>query len=407
MSRISEYLKDQENVVIDLQKALVAIPALGPDNNGDGEKQKADFLIDYFKKMGINDIIEVNSPDSRVSGGYRPNVVVKIPGKNTSRTLWIISHTDIVPPGDLSLWESDPYELKVDGQLIYGRGVEDNHQGLVSSILTVRAFIELDITPEINLGLIMVADEETGNKHGLPHVLEQRQDLFSQQDLYLVPDFGTSDSKMIEVAEKSMLWVKISVSGRQCHASRPDKGINTLVASSAFIVALDELHNYFSDYSELFSPPASTFCPTKKESNVPNINTIPGYDVFYIDCRILPNYQIDEVLNKIKEIGARIESDYKVGITYETVLKEQSAPFTDPSSEIVMELTRAIKNELGVEAVPQGVGGGTVAAFLRHRGYNAVVWSTLHGTAHQPNECSSIVNTINDARVMAHLIAPR
>ncbi|MFP4107985.1 MAG: M20/M25/M40 family metallo-hydrolase, partial [Desulfonatronovibrio sp.] len=118
------------------------------------------------------------------------------------------------------------------------------------------------------------------------------------------------------------------------------------------------------------------------------------------------NYKLDKVLEKVKHIGSEIESEYKVEINCETVLREQSAPFTDPSSEIVVRLTEAIKKIYTVEAVPQGIGGGTVASFLRHRGYSAVVWATLNGSAHQPNEYSSISNTINDARVMAYLASP-
>jgi succinyl-diaminopimelate desuccinylase len=406
MSKISEYLEKQRDKVIELQEKLVSIPALGPDNQGNGEKEKADFLISYLRGSGFDEIIEINSPDPRVQSGCRPNIIALIKGKDINKTLWIISHMDIVPTGDISLWDGDPFRLRVEDDLIFGRGVEDNHQGIVSSVLSAAAFKELDIKPDINLGLVMVADEETGNKHGLPFVLNEKKDLFGKDDLYLVPDFGTPDSKLVEVAEKSMLWIKISVSGRQCHASRPDKGINTLVASSAFILGIQKLYNYFSDHSELFSPPESTFCPTKKEANVPNINTIPGLDVFYVDCRVLPNYKLDEVIERIKAVGSEIESEYRVRITYETVLREESAPFTDPSSEIVTRLSQAIIKVCGVEPVPQGIGGGTVAAFLRHRDYNAVVWATLIGTAHQPNECSSIKNTINDARVMAFMASP-
>ena len=406
MSRISEYLEDQKDKIIELQEKLVAIPALGPDNQGTGEKEKADFLLSYFRDSGFDEIFEINSPDPRAQGGYRPNIIAMIPGKNTLKTLWIISHMDIVPSGDLCLWDSDPFKLRVEGDLIFGRGVEDNHQGIVSSILAARAFKELDIKPDINLGLVLVADEETGNKHGLPFVLDEKKELFGKDDLYLIPDFGTADSKLVEVAEKSMLWIKITVTGRQCHASRPDKGINTLVASSAFILKLGELYDHFSDHSELFSPPESTFCPTKKEANVPNVNTIPGMDVFYVDCRVLPDYKLDEVLEQVKAIGSKIESEYRVKIVCETLLREQSAPFTDPSSEIVTKLTRAIKKVCNVEPIPQGVGGGTVAAFLRHREFNAVVWATLAGTAHQPNECSNVKNTINDAKVMAYMANP-
>jgi len=405
MQHLIEYLEDQFQAVIDLQSGMVSIPAMGPANQGEGEKDKADFIKEYLQETGLTDIQEINAPDDRVDCGYRPNLAVKLDGRNPEKTLWIISHLDVVPPGDLKLWESDPFKLKIDGDHIFGRGVEDNHQGIVSSLLAARAFIALGKKPEIGLGLIFVSDEETGNKYGLPYVLGQRPELFAADDLFLVPDFGTSDSRMMEVAEKSMLWIKVSVQGKQCHASTPEKGINSLIAASSFILKLEGLQHVFSRKDHLFSPPCSTFCPTKKEANVPNINTIPGMDIFYVDCRILPNYAVDDVLRQTREIGRVIEKEYKVRIDYEVVLQEQSAPPTDPSSDVVVRLARGIEQVYAVQPTALGVGGGTVAAFLRHKGYPAVVWSTLLGTAHQPNECASVKNTIKDAQVIALMAA--
>ena len=53
----------------------------------------------------------------------------------------------------------------------------------------------------------------------------------------------------------------------------------------------------------LFQPPCCTFVPTRHEENVPNINSLPGKDVFYIDCRILPGISHDDVLASAREIG--------------------------------------------------------------------------------------------------------
>ncbi|MFP4658504.1 MAG: M20/M25/M40 family metallo-hydrolase, partial [Desulfonatronovibrionaceae bacterium] len=75
------------------------------------------------------------------------------------------------------------------------------------------------------------------------------------------------------------------------------------------------------------------------------------------------------------------------------------APATDSRSNVVEKMRRAVRAVYSVEPEVQGVGGGTVALYLRKQGYPAVVWSTLMNQAHQANECSSVSNTINDARV--------
>ncbi|NDV23590.1 M20 family metallo-hydrolase [Desulfovibrio sp. JC022] len=396
-------IDDMKDAALDLHAKLVAIPAIGPTNNGTGEKAKADFLTEYLKVNGFGEVKSYNAPDDRVECGYRPNLVTRIPGQDSSRTLWIISHMDVVPVGDLSLWKTDPFEMVQDGDALYGRGVEDNHQGLVSSVLAAKALMDSGMTPGINVGLIFVADEETGSHYGLEYLVKEHGDLFKKNDLFLVPDSGEPDSALVEIAEKSSVWFKVTVEGKQCHASTPEQGVNSLVAAAAMIMEVPELKFHFDEEDELFSPPHSTFEPTKKEANVENINTIPGKDVFYIDCRILPSYDLQEVIDQVKGMALYVAEEYGVKITVDIESKSQAAPPTPVDSEIVEKVVFAVKEVYGVNAKPGGIGGGTVAAHLRERGHQTVVWSTLLHQAHQPNEKGSISNTLNDAKVMALL----
>lgn len=398
------FLDSQRDAVIDLQRRLTAVPALGPDNGGPGEREKADCLKTLLDAMGLPGVREINAPDSRVPCGHRPNLALVIPGADTSRTFWVISHLDIVPPGDPTLWSTDPYALSVDGDMLYGRGVEDNHQAVVSSVLLARAIVVGKAVPPVNYGLLFVADEETGSKYGLDYVADHHEGLLSPDDLFLVPDFGLPTSEMVEVAEKSMLWLKIVVKGRQCHASTPEQGINSLAAAALFILKIPRLHERFPARNPLFHPANSTFEPTKKEANVDNINTIPGRDVFYVDCRVLPEYPLEEVLEAIRELGRDVEAACGVTIDYEVVQQEQAAPATDENSPLVRRLMAGIRAVYGGNPRPMGVGGGTVAAYLRRRGYPAVVWATLEHNAHQPNERSSVSKTIGDAKVMARVL---
>ena len=67
-----------------------------------------------------------------MAGGQRPNLVALLPGQRPEK-VWVLSHLDVVPVGELNLWHTDPFSLHVDGDLLYGRGVEDDHHGIVAS----------------------------------------------------------------------------------------------------------------------------------------------------------------------------------------------------------------------------------------------------------------------------------
>ncbi len=81
-----------------------------------------------------------------------------------------------------------------------------------------------------------------------------------------------------------------------------------------------------------------------------------------------------------------VEKSFNVKIEISTEQKEQAAPATAVTAQIVTLLTTAVKQVYGVEAKPRGIGGGTVAAIFRRQGYPVAVWSTLDDLAHQPNE---------------------
>ncbi|MBN1884214.1 MAG: M20 family metallo-hydrolase [Candidatus Krumholzibacteriota bacterium] len=406
LKKMLEKIDGYRQLAIDLQTSLVAIPALGPENDGGGEAEKAAFIESWMAEhIGFDSVEHVDAPDDRVPSGVRPNIVALMKGASADRRIWVMGHLDVVPPGEISLWETDPYVVvEKDGRL-YGRGVEDNHHGFVTPLLALKAARELGVELPCDTGVILVSDEETGSRFGIGHLIGERPDLFSENDYILVPDSGVPDGSQIEVAEKSIYWLKVVVRGRQCHASEPGKGINAHRAGAHLITRLDRLYEIYDRRDEVFEPPISTFEPTKKEANVPNVNSIPGEDVFYMDMRVLPGIPLDDVHATIETMVREVEKQFGVTIELSSPQREDAAPATPVDAPVVTALSSAIREIYGVEAKPQGIGGGTVAAFFRRAGLPAVVWSRIDDTAHMPNEHTTIDFMLGDAKVFATLFA--
>jgi succinyl-diaminopimelate desuccinylase len=404
LEKITKRIATYQEEIVELQTKLTAIPALAPENGGEGELKKAQYIQSYLENtLGCDNLQFFKAPDNRVPEGYRPNLTARFKGKSQARTLWIMSHLDVVPPGDLNKWDGDPWTVRVENGKIFGRGTEDNQQGLVSSLIAVKAFRDEGIQPERDIGLIMVADEETGSKYGIQYLLEHHKDIFKNEDLFVIPDAGDEEGTMIEVAEKSIVWFKFRTIGKQTHGSTPEKGVNAHKAGAHLIVKLNNLYVMYNAADPVFEPPTSTFEPTKKDPNVPNINTVPGEDIFYYDCRVLPNYDVDQFLVNVKRICSEIENRYKVTIEVTTEQELRAAPPTPVDAPVVKALEKAILETRGVQPKAVGIGGGTVAAFFRKAGFNAAVWATQDDTLHGPNEYVKIDNIINDAKVFAHI----
>jgi len=408
--KVSRWIDSQVDAMVELQSGLTARPALAPENGGKGEWEKARFLEDYLRRNGLDDIEHLDCPDERVPEGTRPNMVVTVPGRHERPRIWVLTHLDVVPPGERlpdgtwKGWNSDPYTVRRAGDLIVGRGVSDDQQPMVSSIFAVRALIENGVKLAHTVKLLFVADEETNSTYGLRYILREFQHLFSPEDAFIVPDAGSEDGSMIEIAEKSMLWLEFRVRGKQAHASQPGAGINAFRAASHLVCLMDtNLPAQFDRVDHLFDPPVSTFEPTLHAVNVPNVNTIPAEDVFCFDCRVLPAYDLDTVLDFILAQCRQI--DRRLGTTTEVKVRarQDAPPATPPDAPVVRLLAPAIEEVYKVKPRTMGIGGATVAAPFRKVGLSAAVWMSSMGTAHQVNEVCSITHMVGDAKVFARV----
>ena len=401
--RIFSEIERLETEATTILMDLVRIPALAPENGGEGEHDKAEKLTKIIDQVGFDKIERYDSKDDRVPSKKRPNIIAYFNGDETDEKLWIITHLDIVPPGEESLWTvTKPYEPLLKDGRVYGRGSEDNLQSMVASILTVKAMKKLGIKPKRTVALCFVADEEQGSVHGIQYLLKQH--LFKPRDLVIVPDGGREDGSFIEIAEKSILWLKMRTVGKQTHASRPELGLNASRIGMQYASALDEiLHEKYPANDRNFDPPKSTFEPTRRDRNVEAINVVPGEDVNYFDCRVLPRYNANEVLRTIRKVAADFEKKTHATIEIQEVQKNIAPKPTDPKSRVVVMLKEAIQKTLKVRPTIGGIGGGTCAAFFREIGIPAAVWSTIYEVAHQPDEYSKIENLVGDSKVFAYV----
>ena len=385
---------------------LIKILAISPDYGYEGEYDKAMKLLEIIREWPFDRIERYDAPDERAKNGVRPNILAYYYGEQgeESPRMWILAHLDVVPPGE-GWTVTEPFKPVVKDGKVYGRGSEDNGQSIVSSLYAVKALMNLGIRPKRTIILAFVSDEETGSKYGIEWLMKEHPELFKKDDLVLVPDGGNEDGTFIEVAEKSILWMRIKVRGRQVHASMPDKGLNAHRVALDYAYHLDRLlHEKYNAEDELFDPPVSTFEPTMVKNPADSPNIAPGEHEVVFDCRVLPLYKLDDVLKDAEELAKEIEGKYPGAKIEIEVIQRLDAPEPTPKdSEIVKLLRKAIKELRGKEARVGGIGGGTFAAYFRALGIPAVVWATIDELAHQPNEYAKIENIVEDAKVMAAL----
>ena len=100
MKKVFEKIEGSRDEIIGLQTELTSKVALGPENGGTGEHEKADYLKAQLDALKPDYIEEIRSPDKRAQEGYRPNLVARWEAESGGPVVWVLSHMDVVPPGD-------------------------------------------------------------------------------------------------------------------------------------------------------------------------------------------------------------------------------------------------------------------------------------------------------------------
>ncbi len=396
-SIISEIESSQQEM-IDTTVEMISIPALSPVNKGDGEGKKADYLM--TKTTGFDTVQRIDVPDEIDPSVKRSNIIAIKKGKKKG-TVWLISHIDVVPTGDLDLWDTNPFEPIVKDGKIYGRGTEDDGQSVISSMFASRPFLSEELEG-MSIGVAWVADEETSSKLGIQYLLDQG--IFTQDDVLIVPDYCTKSGELVDVAEKHILWLKFRIEGKTTHASTPNKGVNAYKVSTILLMDLIEsFDSRFDKSNPMYLPNSSTFEPTKRIATVDNVNTIPGYDEFCMDIRLNPEYDPELVIRMAEEMAEIYSESTGAKIKVEILQKAVAGRPSSIETEGYRALSESITEVMGKAPEPVGIAGGTCANFFRMKGLDAYAWQTGDGTLHAPNEYLLISNLMNDTKVFATL----
>lgn len=318
------YIKESE--ISELTQALIKQPTVNPPGD---TNQCAQIITDYFHKNGIEaDILQCKNGIA--------NVVAKYKGTQSGKTLLLNGHMDVVVPGED--WTVDPFGGEIrDGQ-IYGRGTCDMKSGIAAMIAAMVGFKRSKKKFNGEIILMAVGDEETGSQYGTRYLLEQKIGL--QADFAIVTE--PTDLKL-ELGNRGLRWIDLSITGKACHAGRPHVGINAIEHGARLIDAIRTFKPQIRN--DKFEPPVPSLSVTQI-SGGSQANVIPNKCRITLDRRMLPGETTETVMSEISHI---IKSADLSGVTIDI---EMRPGFWDPyliseSEPIVQVLKNSCKKITG------------------------------------------------------------
>jgi len=358
-----------------------------PYLNGRGDEFKlAELIKDEFKKNNISYKEYSKIPE-------RPNLIGSLGRCENGISLMLAGHMDVVPPGEG--WDTDPFKLVRKENKLYGRGTSDN-KGQIASIL-MAAFIikELGIDKNLKgeLQIAALSDEECtdqdGIEYGVHYLLEEK---LINPTYSIIPDIG-GYMKVIDVAEKGGVKIKVTAIGKQAHASTPEKGIN------AINMLVEFLYFFNKEFKFDYTPHPLLGDPTVNVGVIDGgaaSNIVPGSCSVVIDMRTIPGITIEQIEKKITTIFGKVKNS---NLKFEVV--SASTPHSiSPEINLVKFIQKYGEEVLGFKPEPIGIGGGTFAKPLCLKGCNAVGWGIGNeDTFHVANEYIEIEELINFAKL--------
>jgi succinyl-diaminopimelate desuccinylase len=291
-------------------------------------------------------------------------------------------HTDVVPPGPLEDWNSDPFQPEVRDGVLYGRGATDMKGAIAAMVTAIERFTAAHTGHRGSIALLITSDEEGPAVDGTVRVVERLAERGEQIDYCLVgePSSHARLGDTIKNGRRGSLNGVLTVHGRQGHVAYPHLADNPV---HRFAPALARLCAEQWDRGNDHFPPTSL--------QVSNISAGTGADnVIPGELSALFNLRFSTELTEAR-IKERVHAILdETGLDYHLAWRLSGNPFLTPAGELVEATAEAIAAVMGEGPELSTAGGTSDGRFIAPTGAQVLELGTINATIHKVDECVTV-----------------
>lgn len=367
---------------LDLAKQLIARRSITTEDAGCLE-----LIAARLAPLGfVCERIDSTGPTGRVANLWAR--------RGTAKPLVVFAgHTDVVPPGPVEKWSSDPFApTERDGRL-YGRGAADMKTSVAAAVVAVERLLAATPVLEGSIGFLLTSDEEGDATDGTVKVVEALQARGDRIDCCIVgePTSVNRQGDTIKNGRRGSLSGKLVVKGVQGHVAYPEKVRNPIHLAAPALAELVATH--WDDGNEFFPP--TSFQISNIHAGTGATNVVPGALEVLFNFRFSTASTADGLQGRVHAILDRHDFEY------ELVWTLGGKPFLTQPGRLVSALTDAIQLETGITPELSTSGGTSDGRFIAAICPEVVEFGPVNATIHKVDECVPLADIEPLARIYA------
>ncbi|EWG13921.1 succinyl-diaminopimelate desuccinylase [Xylella fastidiosa Mul-MD] len=292
--------------------------------------------------------------------------------------LVLLGHTDVVPPGPVEAWTSDPFMPDMRNGILYGRGAADMKGSVAAFVIAAERFLAAYPQHPGTLVILLTSDEEGQAIDGVRKVAETLRQRGQRIDWCLTGEPSSSKrlGDLLRVGRRGSLSATLHVKGVQGHVAYPHQARNPIHLAVPALAALTARH--WDDGYESF--PSTSLQISNIHAGTGANNVIPGALEVAFNLRYNPHWSAPRLES---EIVALLDQH---GLDYTLHWHRSGEPFYTPEGKL-RRIAREVLERFSGAPPEESTGGGTSdARFIAPLGAQCIEVGPVNASIHQVDE---------------------
>lgn len=356
-----------EHETIRLTKELISRPSVTPHDEG-----CQTLMSEYLSPLGfdIESLFFVDTQNMWARKG------------NQSPVFCFAGHTDVVPTGDVSHWQTPPFEpTEIDG-FLHGRGAADMKGSLAAMLVATHRFVKDYPAHKGSIAFLITSDEEGPFINGTTKVIDTLEARNEKIDYCIVgePSSTNEVGDIVKNGRRGSLTGTLTVKGIQGHVAYPHLANNPIHAAAPFLAELAQAT--WDEGNEFFPPTSMQISNINGGTGAGNV--VPGTMTVQFNFRYSTEVTDMFLIAEVERMLSKHDFEYDIEWIH------NGQPFLTDEGTLLESVNEAITKVVGKPAVLSTSGGTSDGRFIAPTGAQVIELGPCNATIHKVNECTKM-----------------